>query len=49
LYKKHKSKTYEILQAVLSAFMCRMIDPCKSSKFINDGYSFIHRTSNICN
>lgn len=26
-----------------------MIDPCKSSKFINDGYALIHRTSTICN
>lgn len=29
--------------------MCRMIDPSKSMKFINDGYSLVHRTSTICN
>lgn len=26
-----------------------MIDPCKSTKFINDGFSLVHRSSIICN
>lgn len=49
LRHKQNPKAYEIIQSVLSVYNSRMIDPCKSSKFVNDGYALVHRTSIICN
>lgn len=42
-------KSLEIIQAVLSVYGCRLIEPCKSIRFLNDGFAFVSRTSIICN
>ena len=49
LHKQSHSTSLMIIQSILSVFQCRMVSPCKSTRFINDGYSFVRRGGVIVN
>lgn len=50
LYAINLTKTsLQILQSIFSAFTCKIIVPCKSMKFMSDGFSLIKRTTVFCN
>ena len=47
--KKHQPYSLEIVQAVLSVFSCRIIEPCDSLKVLGEGFSFVSRHSPFAN
>lgn len=47
--KQHISNSLPIIESVLSVFQCRLISPCTSTKFINDGFALMKRGGVIVN